>query len=77
MMYIIFVFGLLLVLIATLEMEYNVQIMFNYLNNTANCKFGNQCIYNNHYNLGDLQYKEQNPNNLRSNHGKVHNSCKD
>ena len=44
MMYIIFVFSLLLILIAMLVMEYNVQIMFNYLNNIVNYKFGNQCI---------------------------------
>ena len=46
MMYIIFVFFILLVLInATLEMEYNAQIMLNYLNNIVSYKFGSQCIY--------------------------------
>ena len=46
MIYLIVVFGLLLVLIfATLEMEYNAQIMLNYLNNIVSYKFGSQCIY--------------------------------
>ena len=54
MMYIIGAVGLLLFTAAAeLEMENNVQIMFNYLNDIVKHKFGKQCIhckYRNHYN---------------------------
>ena len=52
-------------------------VMANYLKNIVNYKFDNQCIYNNHYNLGDLQCKEQSSSKNQSNHGKVHIPCKD
>ena len=52
MMYIVGAIGLLVVVVvAELEMENNVQIGFNYLNNIVNYKFGNQCIYSKHYKL--------------------------
>ena len=52
-------------------------VMANYLKNIVNYKFDNQCIYNNHYNLGDLQCKEQSSSKNQSNHGKIHIPCKD
>ena len=69
--------GVLAVIVVKLVMENNVQILFNYLNNIAYYKFDNQCIYSNHYNMGDLQCKEQKPNINRNNHGKVRNIGKD
>ena len=41
MMYIVGVICLLVVVAAELEMEYNAQIMLNYLSSIVNYKFGN------------------------------------
>lgn len=69
MMYIVGVICLLLVVeAAELEMEYNVQIMLNYLNNIANCKFGNQCIYCNLHKKHNLRM-----NNKLYNHNSYYN----
>ena len=52
MMYIVGVICLLVVVeAAELEMEYNAQIMLNYLNNIVNYKFDSQCIYYIYHNL--------------------------
>ena len=49
-------------------MEYNVQIMLNYLNNIVNCKFDNQCIY---YNLH--KYNNLHMNNKLYSHNSYYN----
>ena len=68
MMYIVGANYLLLVVVAAeLEMEYNAQIMLNYLNNIVNYKFDSQCIY---YNL--RKYSNLHMHNKLYNYGNYH-----